>query len=465
MKNRDRLMWAFGEIANYVDLFSKQKCKVIDHQKSGEIQKMLSLQSSEDAWKILKSYLQMSVKSGHRHFFNQLYGGLEMSALIAEFFSIVNNVSTATYEMSPLSTQMERIAVQKMLGFAGMKRGEGMIVPGGSYANMFSMLVARNRLLAKCKGAGLRQRLLLFVSASAHYSFERAANTLGIGTNNVIKVATDDEGRMIPEDLNEKIEKARGGTAFYIGATAGTTVEGAIDPLIEIAKIARKHRLWLHVDGAIGASLLLSPKRKKELQGIASADSLTWDAHKAMGVPLTCSLILFKKKGGMRSAVGGSEGDYLFHHPRQDDIGTHSLQCGRRADGVKLWMLLKVLGERGLALRVEYLLSLAAYAAARVKQEQKLQLLLAHEHAFGICFRYNPNRSESKTARKLKQLNQLNIQIREEVVKEGKFLLNYASIKGSVVLRPMFLNPLTTKADIDEMIDKILDLGRKLAKI
>src|SRR5690606_15494221 len=131
-------------------------------------------------------------------------------------------------------------------------------------------------------------------SAASHYSIRKAAGLAGLGRDGVRTVPVDAEGRMEPEALARMIEedRATGVVPVMINATAGTTVLGAFDPLPAIADVAERARVWLHVDAAYGGSILLSPRHRGLLAGCERADSLTWDAHKLLNVPLTCSALL-----------------------------------------------------------------------------------------------------------------------------------------------------------------------------
>ena len=174
---------------------------------------------------------------------------------------------------------------------------------------------------------------------------------------------------MRPEALDAAIyaSKAEGAVPFFVGATAGTTVLGAFDPIEAIADICEQHGLWFHIDGAWGGSALMSDKLRHLLAGCERADSFAWDQHKMMGLPLVCSTILFRQRGllAQMNHVGGS--DYIFHETGvETDLGPLSLQCGRRVDALKLWLAWKDKGDAGWGRMVDSYMELADYLESKI---------------------------------------------------------------------------------------------------
>ena len=188
-------------------------------------------------------------------------------------------------------------ALARVIGFDGPFAG-GISQPGGSASNQTSIIIARNTLYPSTKTDGYgNRRFVLFTSEHGHYSLEKAAQMFGFGSNAVHAVPVDEAGRMIPDKLEEAIERSlsAGETPFYVNATAGTTVLGSYDPIDAIADVCTKYKLWLHVDGSWGGPVIFSPNlRKDRLKGIEKADSVGITPHKMLGVPLTCSFLIGK---------------------------------------------------------------------------------------------------------------------------------------------------------------------------
>ena len=336
---------------------------------------------------------------------------------------------------------------------------EGLLLTGGSNGNLQAMLIARNRAVPdfKCKGCHGNRPLSAFVSEEAHYSFEKAANVLGVGVDNVIKVRADKAGCMLPEDLEQKIEAslAEGQQPFFVAATAGTTVKGAYDPCEPIAALAQQYGLWFHVDGSLGGTALLSPSHRYLLKGLEQADSFIWNAHKLMGLPLICSVFLVRKKGRLFMANSVSGADYIFHDEAygSTDLGPISLQCGRRVDALKLWLSWKFYGEKGYAERVDRFFRLAEYAEQIVQREPALELM-APRSSVTVCFRYCCGKSHDP--------NEFNLKIREKLARTGKSLVNYTRRGEDVVIRLVIANLDLTKQDIDRFFRNFLEAAGSL---
>jgi glutamate/tyrosine decarboxylase-like PLP-dependent enzyme len=400
-----------------------------------------TLKSEDELFKTLEDYLTYSVRTGHPQFFNQLFAGYQPLGLIAEAITAMTNTSMYTYEVAPVATLIEKTMIQKMAGLVGFKMAEGIFVTGGSNANLVAMMAARHEKAPQVLHTGLFEQkpLSLFVSEEAHYSFAKAATILGIGTDHLYKVAVDDEGKMSLPSLREKmsLSKQKGETPFFVGATAGTTVRGAFDPIVEIGNVCREENCWLHVDGAWGASVLLSKKHRKLVDGIELADSVTWDTHKLMGAPLITSVVLFNRQSILKPINNTSGTDYLFHEEENEgsfDLGQSSLQCGRKVDAFKLWLMWKTLGDHGFETRIDKLFSLQQHAVSLIKKNPLFQL--TEKPSFlNICFRVEP-----KEIKDQKKLDELQIAIRQKLYQSGRSMVNYAKVRGQTVIRLILAN-------------------------
>ncbi|XP_073534745.1 glutamate decarboxylase 1-like isoform X2 [Phyllobates terribilis] len=332
--------------------------------------------------------LKYGVKTAHPRYFNQLFSGLDMVGLAGEWLTATANTNMFTYEIAPVFIIMEWILIKKMHELIGWKEidADGIFSPGGTISNLYSILIARYKFfpIVKTKGMAALPRIVLFTSEHSHYSFQKASAVLGIGLENVIAVRCDERGKMMSSDLEEKImaEKKKGHVPFYVSATAGTTVYGAFDPFDKIADICEKYGLWMHVDAAWGGGLLLSKKHRTKLSGIERANSVTWNPHKMMGVPLQCSTILFREKG-LLQACNESCANYLFQPDKQYDIsydtGDKTIQCGRHVDVFKLWLMWKAKGSYGFELQINKCLENAEYLYKKLKSRDNFELVFADE--------------------------------------------------------------------------------------
>ena len=181
----------------------------------------------------IEKYLAYSVKTGHPGFVNRMWAGANLPSIVGEMVTAVSNTSACTYESAPVSTVMEKYMLGQMLDLVGFANGEAQMTTGSSNANMLAMMAARNTCLPdiKTKGVFGQQKMAAFVSADAHYSMEKAANMLGLGTAHLIKIPVNKQGEMDMDILEGELEKTlqHNVVSFFVAGTAGTTVRGAYD--------------------------------------------------------------------------------------------------------------------------------------------------------------------------------------------------------------------------------------------
>lgn len=288
--------------------------------------------------RLCRQVIQVSVRTGHRFFCNQLFGGLDPIGLAGTWVTEALNTSQYTFEVAPVFTLIETAVIERCLKLFGFERGEGIFSPGGSMNNMYALILAKYRLNSDYKTQGLfgSRPLVAFASRDAHYSIMKAAHWIGIGLNNVEGIATNERGQMCPNALDEALDRAKadGRIPFFVNATAGTTVLGAFDDFEKVADVCLKHGVWFHVDACLGGSAALSrAQRGKLLGGIERADSVAWNPHKSLGVPLQCSLLLTRHEGLLHKC-NSANAEYLFQHDKfydtSYDTGDKSFQCGRK---------------------------------------------------------------------------------------------------------------------------------------
>jgi len=459
MDNLHILTEAFGKIKDYLNNNQDRKLPIVKFKKPSELDGIIDFEvkqkpvSEQEFLDLLDQYLDYSVKTGNKQFLNQLYSGFNFPAFIGEVFTVLANTSMYTYEVAPVATRIETEMIQLMNSYAGYTDGDGIFVSGGSNANLIAMFSARNRIFpnGRFKGYDSNLKLSAFVNEQAHYSFETAANLIGIGANYVIKVKADENGRLIPEELEKEIKASveRGEKPFFVAATCATTLLGAYDPIESIAAICEKHEIWLHADGSFGGSLLLSEQYRHLMAGIEKTDSFAWNPHKLMNIPLVCSAILVKRRGTLQHNITDINADYIFHDiDGIEDLGKKSIQCGRKVDAVKLWFAWKYFGLGGYQKRIDNLIEMAQYAEVRILGHSQLELRVERQ-SFTVCFRYVPS---YKT-----DLNAFNLQLREALRKSGKSIVNYGYTGKTLVIRLVTTNGELQNSDIDLFFDNLLN--------
>lgn len=404
----------------------------------------------------MKAYLSETTNTLSPNFQNQLFSGINPYALAGDWLTSLTNTTMATFEVSPLASMMERELVSHMNRKAGWIEGDGIMVTGGSNANMVGMLMARNTFFPETKSDGSTdKKLVLFVSEEAHYSFEKAANLMGIGSRQIRKVPVDGKGRMKPSALTEMILACRqnGETPFFVAATAGTTVLGVYDPIDEISEITGKLGLWLHVDGAWGGSVLLSRKHRALMKGIEKADSLAWDTHKMMGTGLMSSFFLTKHKESLRKSHDGGGNNYIFHESDSSswDSGPASLQCGRRNDALKVWLAWRSMGDSGFEKHVDILMENARLAGDMILENDSLELLYDVE-MLNICFRYKTSKNS----------NEVQKEIRRQILMDGKFYVNISTRNEQTFFRLITVNASLEQRHLADLFAEIIKKGKSL---
>lgn len=366
--------------------------------------------------------------------------------------SILNN-GMAVFEMGPAASAMERAVLAYLARVLGLPASAGgVLTSGGSVGNLTALLAARQ---AKAgfdvwrEGLRNRAQLIVYVAETAHYSVSRALRILGLGDAGVAAIPVDERLRMRVDALEAAIARARhhGRRPIAVVASACSTAAGAFDPIDAIADVCAREDLWLHVDGAHGASLALSARHRDTLRGIERADSVVWDAHKMMLMPALVTAVLFRDaQAGARAF--SQEAGYLFDDAADSDawseIGRRTIECTKRMMSLKLYAALAAHGTRVFAEHVDAVCELARYLASGARA-RGLELLVEPECNI-VCFR-RPNVSGGVTAA-----------VRSALLAEGRFYIVQVHLASGLWLRCTVINPLTTCADVDTMLDRVVSL-------
>lgn len=383
------------------------------------------------------------------------------TAVIADLVISTLNQSTAVWEMSPVATLVEQEVVRWLGQRAGyVQEALGTVVSGGSAANLTGLLAARARWSATAGRSATRP--VVVCSADAHYSVARAASIMGIGVEDVIKVDTDDAHRLDPAALEAVLQQLRGDeerSVLAVVATAGSTATGAFDDLSSIAEVCAAHQVWLHVDAAHGASVLLSERLRHLVNGLERADSLAWDPHKMLWMPLSFGVILVREGHWLRRAFQ-ADAPYLFNAERAtDNLGEMTIQCSKRAEAVKLWLTLQTVGTGPFEAALDSVAALTRALYDRVLASDDFEAM--HDPDFNIfCFRY----LGSPAARiPSEELDARNGQLREALIRSGRAWITSTILKGRRVLRVTMINPRTTIAHVEAMLEAVRELAASTA--
>lgn len=454
-------------ITEWIEAGRNPDLPVNNYMKPEELEKTLDLKLDYEGVDYsgllseIQKYLKYAVRTNHPGYLNQLFGGMNFPAFIGEIITALTNTSMYTYEVAPAATLIENALISKMLSYTGWESGDGSFLSGGSNTNMVAMLIARNRMFENAKMEGITSfpKLAVLVSEKSHFSMLKAANTIGIGQNSVIKVPTDANGRMRGDQAKIALEtiSKRGFIPFLICSTAGTTETGSFDALDEISDLAAEYDIWHHVDGSWGGSALLSERRRHLFTGIDRADSFSWNPHKMMNIPLVCSALLVKDKGVMRHEIQSYDSDYIYHSnpDARYDLGPGSLQCGRRVDALKLWLAWKYYGDEGYTNRIEKLFNLADFSSKYVEADSNLELLFPTQ-SLNVNFRLVAPTGVDPDI--------LNEKIRYRLIHSGKAMVNYCHLDKGLSIRLILLNPDLEEADLQRFFKVFIETGKEILK-
>lgn len=411
--------------------------------------------------RFIDDYLATTINLHHPGYMGHQVAAPHHAAALGALVDAMTNNPMAIYEMGPGAAAIEYFVINWMLEKVGWtpaplpgsegpagEFGGGVLTHGGSLANLTALIAARTAARPSAWRDGDASDLAVLAAESNHYSVERAVGILGLGTGNIARVATDARGAMIPQDIPAAITRARdaGRVPFALVASACSTAVGVYDPLRPIGDICREHGLWLHVDGAHGASALISERYRRLLDGVELADSLTWDAHKMMRTPSVCAALLVRDHRRIDSAFS-QDASYLIHDKDQPgfDFLHRAVECTKSGLGLRFFMTLGALGEQGLADYVERQYDLAAEAHDYLQGQDFIETALAPE-ANILCYR-------------VPGADHLQLELRKRILAAGDFYLTSTMFQGRRWLRLVFMNPDTSLDDLRRLIEQVRALA------
>jgi L-2,4-diaminobutyrate decarboxylase len=385
------------------------------------------------------------------------------AAVWAESLVGALNQSAAVWEMSPVGTVIEGRVVRWLCDLAGLgPEAGGTFTSGGTEATFAALLAARAAALPEAwrEGVGPAPPVVLH-GEHAHYAVARAVGELGLGTDNAVAVPSHGfrmDGAALEAELDRQAARAR--RVMAVVATAGSTATGSFDDLEAVGRLCEARGVWLHVDGAHGASALLSPTHRSRAKGIERARSIAWDPHKMMLMPLSASVVLVRDERDLEAGFR-QRAPYLFHvreGARGWDQGVRSFQCSRRLDAIKVWVALQRYGADGLGAIYDRLCATARALHAAIARRPDFEAL--HEPESNIlCFRYRGEGSLDG-----ERLDRLNLRLREEYNRSGHGWITTTLLAGKRVLRVTVMNPRTTAADVERTLERLAETGAALTE-
>ena len=463
------------KLANYLEKSQHGNASTLIQKPASALAKELQLEkwvkegglNSESVVQFLDTYLENTQHIHHPHYIGHQVATPHVASGIADFIHGTINNPMAIYEMGPAAAVIEKFLINWMLENIGWFKGNhlgdfdsiennggGILTHGGSLANLTALCAARAKIATDAWNKGTPNDLVILASEESHYSIARSVSIMGLGKDAIIPIAVNEFKVMKPEALLPTYQKviAEGKRVMAVVANACTTATGLYDPLDEIGSFCEAHNLWYHVDGAHGASALISDKEKQLLKGIEKADSIIWDAHKMLRTSALCAAVLFKDQHTMESAFQ-QKGSYLFHE--KDEVGfdlmPYTVECTKAAIGTKLFWVLAAEGEKGIANYIE-----------KTYQNTRLFYDLIHQHEDFVCPYFPESNILCFQYNKFGTDNAFQLELRNQIINRGNFYITSTEFNEVRYLRISVMNDLTEEIHIKALMNEIVEVASKI---
>ncbi len=435
-----------------------EKFKLAEHIEKGDL-------TGETLEVFLKDYLDNTTRLHHPGFLAHQVGVPHPTGALGSLIDGFTNNAMAIYEMGPAASSIEFFMINfllKKIGWSpmpedvtqrlGHRHGAGVLVHGGSLANMTALLAARNHLDNTIRQTGNPGDLAILAPESCHYSISKSAGIIGIGEDNVIGIETDSCGRIMVSKLENAFQAAAGMGKRIVAlvANACSTGTGLYDPIDETGDFCREKNIWFHVDGAHGGAALFSQAQKNRLKGIHKADSMIIDAHKMLRTPTVCAALLVRDAFCLDHTFE-HRASYLFHDKKQpgfDFIG-QAIECTKAGLGLKFFMAFAAMGEKEVASYIDRSFELAGLAYEYIVSQPDFEVPCRPETNI-LCFRFDAP-------------DDIQIKIRDELISMGSFHLSSTELNGKRFLRIVVMNPESCMADIKNLVELIRETGQRLS--
>jgi len=323
-----------------------------------------------DAAELLRTHTLQVIHPRHFGLFNP---SVHPSAVLADALVALYNPQVGGWSHAPAANEMERFVLDRLARSLGwdLSHASAHFTSGGNEANHTAVLAALAHRFPEWAAGGVRaipHRPILYASREAHHSLVKVARATGLGTDALREIPVDDDLQLRLDSLERAITSDREHhhlPCFVVG-TAGTTGAGTIDPLPALADLCQRHGLWFHVDAAWGGSAALSPRLRHHLAGVERADSVTWDAHKWLSVPIGAGVVFCRHQDAFHKAFTVDTGYVPPTERGADDLYKTSMQWSRRFIGLKLLFALAEHGAEGIAALVEHQAEMGDYLRTRL---------------------------------------------------------------------------------------------------
>jgi aromatic-L-amino-acid decarboxylase len=458
MDSPEAIADAFARVGAWIERYFEhpKAYRVMPQVRPGEVVAALPVEAPETGEPfeaILADFERIIVPAtthwNHPRFFAYFATSAAPAAIAAEALAATLDVKAMLWRTSPAATELEEVTMRWLGRLLGLPaQWTGIIYDTASIAGFTALAAAREALDLQIRELGMTGRTLpalrIYITGETHSHVEKAAIALGIGRENVVRVGCDDALRMRVVALRAAIEADRdaGMRPMAVVATVGTTSTTSVDPLREIAAVAREFDVWLHVDAAYAGIAAMIPEFASIFDGVEFADSLVVNPHKWMFVPMDLSVLFLKDESTVRRAFTLVP-EYLTT-PESDGVNymDYGLQLGRRFRALKLWFVLRRFGAEGIRQRLRDHIALAQEFALWVRSEPHWEVLAPHPFSV-VCFRYAPPGLDEAA------LEVLNAGIMHAVNATGEIFVSHTKIDGRYAIRLAIGNLRTQRSDVE----------------
>jgi aromatic-L-amino-acid decarboxylase len=368
-------------------------------------------------------------------------------AILAEFLAAALNANGLLWKTSPAVTELEVVTLRWLLDWLGLPpTWFGMILDTASTSTLHAIAAARVATAPETRDSGAPHNLVVYTSDQAHSSVEKGAMALGFGRANVRLIQSDSEARLRPDALEEAIRRDReaGLRPCCVVATVGTTSTTAIDPVPEIAKIAKRESLWLHVDAAYAGPAAMLPEYRWIFEGCGLADSLVFNPHKWLMVPVDCSVFYCSLPEVLRDAFSLVP-EILRTADGGLNLMDYGIPLGRRFRALKLWFVLRYYGREGLIRVIKEQIEMTRELRDRIAGDPRFEICAPSELSV-ICFRKRGSDEENKA-------------LLDVVNASGLFFISSTVVHGRYILRIAVGNMFTNRQTMDELWEFLGKIG------
>ncbi len=368
------------------------------------------------------------------------------SGILAELLTAAINANGMLWKTSPVLTELETVVLRWLRDCLGLPQNLfGIINDTASINSFLALAAAREHLGLNIRREGMTGRnlppLRIYCSDQAHSSIEKGALALGFGANGVVKIESDDAFRMRADALEEAIARDRkaGALPCAISATLGTTSTASVDPLRRLGEIARREKIWMHVDAAYAGSATIDPSFRWLWDGIEYADSIVTNPHKWLFTPIDCSVLYTTKPDVLRETFSLVPEYLKTTDSAEVNYMDYGLQLGRRFRALKLWMVMEHYGIDRLRAVIRDQVSFAQRLTSELQKRDDIELLAPQMFSV-VVFRK-------------KGSDESNVELLERINASGKLFVSHTKLKGRYGIRVAIGNGATEWRHVEQILE------------